>query len=55
MPKTIGFQWQRYEAWRHHPLLQFDRRNALPGVSLGVVAFLAYVVYDKSTPKEDHH
>ncbi|PNW83395.1 hypothetical protein CHLRE_05g244901v5 [Chlamydomonas reinhardtii] len=55
MPKVVGFQWERYEAWRHHPLLQFNKRNAFPGVGIGFAAFLAYVAYDKSQPKEDHH
>ncbi|PNH08414.1 hypothetical protein TSOC_005023 [Tetrabaena socialis] len=55
MPKVIGFQWERYEAWRHHPLLQFNKRTAFPGLGLGVAAFLAFVAYDKSQPKEDHH
>jgi NADH dehydrogenase (ubiquinone) 1 beta subcomplex subunit 3 len=53
--KSVGFQWQRYEAWRHHPLLQFRVRNAFPGLGIGIAAFLAFVAYDRSQPKDDHH
>jgi NADH dehydrogenase (ubiquinone) 1 beta subcomplex subunit 3 len=52
-----GFQWEKYEAWRKHPLLQFNKRNALPGFFLGLGAFAVYVVYDKATtdPSKAHH
>ncbi|KAG2496032.1 hypothetical protein HYH03_005954 [Edaphochlamys debaryana] len=55
MAKVIGFQWERYEAWRHHPLLQFNKRNAFPGLGIGIASFVAYVVYDKLNPSDDHH
>lgn len=54
--KRIGFQWERYEAWRNHPLLKFQYRNAVPGFMIGLGAFALYVVYDKATNTgEDHH
>ena len=55
--KSIGFQWEKYEAWRAHPLLQFQRRNAVPGFFIGLGAFALYVVYDKATSdgKDRHH
>ena len=54
---SAGFQWEKYEAWRKHPMLQFNRRNALPGFFLGLGAFVAYVAYDKATtdPSKGHH
>ena len=54
---SVGFQWEKYEAWRGHPLLQFQKRNALPGFFFGLGAFIAYVAYDKAThdPKAGHH
>ncbi|EFJ50016.1 NADH:ubiquinone oxidoreductase 6.5 kDa subunit [Volvox carteri f. nagariensis] len=55
MPKTVGFQWERYEAWRHHPLLRWNKKDFFPGLGLGVAAYLLYVAYDKSQPKEEHH
>lgn len=55
-PKSIGFQWEKYEAWRAHPLLKFQKKNALPGFFFGFGAFLVYVAYDKAThdPKAHH-
>ena len=51
-----GFQWEKYEAWRGHPLLKFQWRNAAPGFFLGLGAFAVYVVYDKATNDgKDHH
>jgi NADH dehydrogenase (ubiquinone) 1 beta subcomplex subunit 3 len=52
-----GFQWEKYEAWRKHPLLQFQWRNTLPGFWIGLGAFAAYVAYDKATNdgKSGHH
>lgn len=43
-PKSIGFQWERYEAWRHHPLLRFDKKNLFPGFSAGVALYIGYLV-----------
>lgn len=56
MPRT-GFNWQAYEAWRAHPLLKFQKRNAVPGFFIGLTAFAAYVAYDKATNtgKDAHH
>ncbi len=55
--KSIGFQWERYEAWRKHPLLKFNYRNTAPGFFWGLGAFLVYVAYDKATDdgKGHHH
>lgn len=55
-PKTVGFQWEKYEAWRAHPLLRFNPRNAVPGFFVGLGAFAIYVVYDKASGgSKDHH
>ncbi len=54
----VGFQWEKYEAWRAHPLLKFNWRNTLPGVHYGLAAFAAYVLYDKMIAdhsKDGHH
>jgi hypothetical protein len=54
--KSIGFQWEKFESWRAHPLLQFQRRNSLPGFFIGLTAFAVYVVYDKATNDgKSHH
>jgi hypothetical protein len=59
MPPTRGppgFQWEKYEAWRGHPLLQFQKRNALPGFCFALGLFAVYVVYDKATNDgKGHH
>jgi len=56
MDKSVGFQWEKYEAWRGHPLLKFQWRNAAPGFFWGLGAFALYVVYDKATSDgKDHH
>ena len=58
MPPRAGFQWERYEAWRQHPLLRFNARNAVPGFAIGLGAFAVYVVYDKLAgggSSEHHH
>lgn len=55
-PKSIGFQWEKFEAWRAHPLLKFQPRNAVPGFFIGLGAFVAYVIYDKATNDgKSHH
>ena len=36
-----GFQWEKYEAWRGHPLLKFQWRNAAPGFFLGLGGFFS--------------
>ncbi len=53
--KNIGFQWERYEAWRYHPLLKFNKREALPGIGIGFGLFVAYTIYTKATGGDDHH
>jgi len=42
--QSIGFQWEKFESWRAHPLLKFRRRNPLPGFFIGLTAFAVYVV-----------
>ncbi len=54
-PKTVGFQWQRYEAWRHHPLLKVDKTNLVPGLRIGVGLFVAYKLYEAAFGEEEHH
>lgn len=44
----MAFQWEKFEAWRKHPMLQFKPMQALPGLGLGFGAFLIYVAYDKT-------
>ena len=50
-----GIQWEKLEAWRHHPLLKIDKRNLMPGITFGLAAFAIFVVYDKTKPKAEHH
>lgn len=53
---AIGFNWEAYEGWRAHPLLKFQKRNAVPGFVMGFAAFALYVAYDKATNTgKDHH
>lgn len=55
---TTGFQWEKYEAWRKHPLLQPKLKHYFPGVGIGVAAFILYVAYDKMTVSKEtdsHH
>ena len=63
MPKQ-GFNWEKYEAWRGHPMLKQSNnmRHSLPGLTWGVGAFALYVVYDQLTSRmssthtaEQHH
>lgn len=53
--RSIGFQWEKYEAWRKHPLLTFKPSQTLPGFALGLGAFLVYVAYDKMTDDGKKH
>lgn len=57
LPKasSIGFQWERYEAWRHHPLLKVDKRNMVPGLGFGIALFIAVKAYEAATAIDDHH
>eukprot|EP00210_Caulerpa_lentillifera_P007166 g6856.t1 len=52
-----GFQWEKYEAWRKHPLLNPRFIDYLPGIKIGVGAFALFVVYDKllKPKKPEHH
>lgn len=44
----MGFNWQKYEAWRKHPMLTNNLRHSLPGLGIASVAFVAFVAYDKT-------
>eukprot|EP00955_Chlamydomonas_euryale_P032537 342273-Chlamydomonas_euryale.AAC.6 len=50
-----GFNWERYEAWRHHPLLKVNKNNYFPGMGLGIALFIAVKSYESSTDTDDHH
>jgi NADH dehydrogenase (ubiquinone) 1 beta subcomplex subunit 3 len=43
----MGFNWERYEAWRKHPMLSNNLRHSLPGLGIATVAFGVFVAYDK--------
>jgi hypothetical protein len=51
---NVGFQWERYEAWRHHPLLKVDKRNLFPGLRIGFGLFVAYKLYEATAGTEEH-
>ncbi|KAL6763755.1 mitochondrial putative NADH:ubiquinone oxidoreductase 6.5 kDa subunit [Haematococcus lacustris] len=51
----VGFQWRRYEAWRHHPLLKPDKANMFPGLRIAFGVFLACKLYEATQPAEEHH
>lgn len=44
----MSFNWQKFDAWRAHPLLINNMRYSVPGFGLGLVAFLGYVAYDQT-------
>lgn len=48
-----GFQWERYEAWRHHPLLKINKAQYVPGLGLGIAFFVAFKLWEDPPP--DHH
>jgi hypothetical protein len=52
--KPIGFQWHKYEAWRHHPYLKFDKRNPAPGLRIGLGAFVLYKAFEYFTTPAGH-
>jgi NADH dehydrogenase (ubiquinone) 1 beta subcomplex subunit 3 len=54
-PKSIGFQWERYEAWRHHPLLKLDKKNFVPGLGVGIAMFIGFKLWESTAPQKDHH
>lgn len=54
-PKPVGFQWHKYEAWRHHPMLKVDKRNLLPGLRWGFGAFVLFKLYESATATDSHH
>jgi len=54
----MAFQWQKYQAWRSHPMLSSNMRFAFPGLAYGLAAFGLYVAYDQtiaSKGKDSHH
>nr|7AR9_k Chain k, B12 [Polytomella sp. Pringsheim 198.80]7ARD_k Chain k, B12 [Polytomella sp. Pringsheim 198.80] len=55
MSSKIGFQWEKYEAWRYHPLLRFNKNTMFPGVGLGAAAFAVYYVVDTLSGDKSHH
>ena len=46
---AMAFQWEKYEAWRKHPMLtnNLRLRHSLPGLGIAAAAFAAFVAYDK--------
>lgn len=55
----MGFRWDKYEAWRQHPMLNNNLRPRvmLPGLGIATVAFAVFVAYDKMAggDKHGHH
>ncbi|KAF5838012.1 mitochondrial putative NADH:ubiquinone oxidoreductase 6.5 kDa subunit [Dunaliella salina] len=51
----MGFRWDKYEAWRHHPLLKVDKRNLFPGLRIGFGAFVVFKIYESATAPEQKH
>lgn len=45
---AAGFNWQKFDAWRKHPLLTNTMRHSVPGIGIGFVAFAAYAAYDQT-------
>lgn len=45
----MGFNWERFEAWRKHPMLtnNLRLRHSLPGLGIATAAFGVFVAYDK--------
>lgn len=50
-----GYQWEKAEAWRRHPLLQSSWKTSFPGIRTGVALFALYVIYDKSKAPAPKH
>ena len=55
-PASMGFQWERFEAWRKHPMLNNNLRlrTSLPGLGIATVAFAGFVAYDKLVVGDSH-
>jgi len=53
--RPMGFRWDKYEAWRHHPLLKVDKRNLFPGLRIGFGAFVLFKMYESATASEQKH
>ena len=57
----MPFNWQKYEAWRGHPMLTNNMRHSVPGLTWGIGAFAIYVAFDQlrskttSNDAEKHH
>ena len=51
----MGYQWEKAEAWRAHPLLRSTWKTSFPGITTGLVVFGLYVAYDKMIAKKDAH
>lgn len=56
----MAYNWKRADQWRQHPLLTNTWRHSMPGLGIGILAFAAYVTYDKtigpgSKASEVHH
>jgi NADH dehydrogenase (ubiquinone) 1 beta subcomplex subunit 3 len=49
MPSIYRDPWAAREAWRKHPIFshRFMFRNFVPGIGLGVGAFVAYFAVDR--------
>eukprot|EP00199_Chlamydomonas_sp_CCMP681_P007262 CAMPEP_0119105246 /NCGR_PEP_ID=MMETSP1180-20130426/3268_1 /TAXON_ID=3052 ORGANISM="Chlamydomonas cf sp, Strain CCMP681" /NCGR_SAMPLE_ID=MMETSP1180 /ASSEMBLY_ACC=CAM_ASM_000741 /LENGTH=52 /DNA_ID=CAMNT_0007090253 /DNA_START=51 /DNA_END=209 /DNA_ORIENTATION=+ len=45
----MGFQWERYEAWRHHPLLKINKSNLVPGLRIGLALVVVVKIVEAST------
>lgn len=45
----MAFQWEKFEAWRKHPMLNNNLRlrHSLPGLGIATGAFALFVAYDK--------
>jgi hypothetical protein len=51
----VGFNWEAFESWRAHPLLKFQKRNAVPGFFLGAFAAAGYIAFTRATGSGGHH
>lgn len=52
-----GNPWAKRDEWRYTgQFTRFNRfKSAFPGFGIAVVAFTAYVGYEKLVKKEEHH
>lgn len=51
----MSFNWQKFDAWRAHPLLINNMRYSVPGFGVGLIAFLGYVAYDQTAGAGGSH